>query len=91
MTDDELKAAYDEKVTSDEESYATAHGSFESAMSSDDDVVCWMPEGYRTVKHILVIPESDVLSAVSTARSELTTAQNELSDLREELDALNNP
>lgn len=89
VTDDELQAAYDEKVESDEETYSNSPASFESAMSSDSTVVCWMPEGYRTVKHILVKPEDDVLKAVTDARSAVTTAESDLEGLRSELDALN--
>ena len=89
VTDDELQAAYDEKVESDEETYSNSPASFESAMSSDGTVVCWMPEGYRTVKHILVKPEDDVLKAVTDARSAVTTAESDLEGLRSELDALN--
>lgn len=89
VTDDELQAAYDEKVESDEETYSNSPASFESAMSSDGTVVCWIPEGYRTVKHILVKPEDDVLKAVTDARSAVTTAESDLEGLRSELDALN--
>ena len=89
VSDEALKAAYDEKVTEDEEQYAESASSFESAMASDDEVVTWMPEGYRTVKHILVKPETEVLSAVTSARSAYDSAEHELEHLREDLDALN--
>ena len=89
VTDEQLQAAYDEKVASDEETYSASAGSFESAMTSDSSVVCWIPEGYRTVKHILVKPEEDVLQAVTDARSAVTSAESELESLRSELDALN--
>lgn len=89
ISEEDLTAAYDEQVKSDEETYADSPASFESAMSSDDDVVTWMPEGYRTVKHILVKPEDDVLTAVNDARSAVTSAETTLEDLRSELDALN--
>ena len=88
VTDEELKAAYDAKVEEDETTYANGAG-FESAMSSEDTVVCWIPEGYRTVKHILVVPDSDTLSAYTTARSAYESAQSNLDSLRSELDALN--
>ena len=90
VTDEKLQEAYDAKVTENEESYGSDAGSFESAMASEDEIVCWMPEGYRTVKHILVIPESDVLTAYTDARSAYDDAQTNLEDLRAELDALNN-
>ncbi len=89
VSDEELQASYDAKVSEDEEEYADSASSFESAMSSDDKVVCWMPEGYRTVKHILVVPEEDVLTAVTDARNALKTAQSDLDGLRDELSALN--
>ena len=87
VTDEELQAAYDAKVAEDEESYSASTGSFESAMTSDDGVVAWMPEGYRTVKHILVKPEDDILSAVKTARNALSDAESDIEDLKAELEA----
>ncbi len=89
VTDEQLQTAYDEKVASDESSYADAPGSFESAMSSSSSIVCWIPEGYRTVKHILVKPEDTVLTAFTDARSAYKSAQSALEDLQAELDALN--
>ena len=88
VTDDELKAAYDEKVQSDEDTYTASPGSLGSAMTSESSAVYWFPEGYRTVKHILVKPEDDVLSAVTTARSALDSAQKQLESYQSELDAL---
>ena len=89
VTDEELKAAFDEKVTEDEESYDGSYSSFETAMSSADEVVCWMPEGYRTVKHILVVPDKDLLTAYVDGRSAYNSAQSNLESLQSELDALN--
>ncbi|MBQ8109307.1 MAG: hypothetical protein IJ124_03970, partial [Clostridia bacterium] len=89
VTEDQLTAAYDEKVSADEDTYTAAPGSFGSAMTSDTSTVYWVPEGYRTVKHILVVPESDALSAVTDARKALEDAEKALEDLRSELDSLN--
>lgn len=89
LTDEELQAAYDAKVSEDQETYSEDAGSFESAMSSADDIVAWMPEGYRTVKHILVKPEAEVLTAVTDARTALTNAQTKLEGFESELDTLN--
>ncbi|MBR2698143.1 MAG: peptidylprolyl isomerase [Clostridia bacterium] len=85
LTDEELQAAYDAKVTEDQEAYADNASAFESAMSSDSEIVAWIPEGYRTVKHILVKPEDDVLTAVTDARAALSTAKNELNTFENEL------
>ena len=48
-------------------------------------LVTWMPEGYRTVKHILVIPDESVLTPYQEAKSELDTMQSELDSLNEQL------
>ncbi len=90
VKEDELRAAYDEKVQSDEDTYTSAPGSLGSAMTSDSTTVYWMPEGYRTVKHILIKPEDEVLSAVTNARSALKTAQKNLEEFEDELNALKN-
>ena len=89
LTEEELTEAYNEKVAEDEEQYADDAGAFESAMASDSEIVAWIPEGYRVVKHILVKPEDDVLQAVTDARTALSDAQKKLEDLESELDALN--
>ena len=89
LTDEELKAAYDAKVSEDESAYSEDAGAFESAMTSADEIVTWMPEGYRVVKHILVKPEAEVLTAVTDARTALTDAQTRLEGFESELDDLN--
>ena len=91
VTDEELQAAYDEEVADDEAAYADSPSAFESAMSSDSGIVAWMPEGYRTVKHILVKPADDVLSAVTDAHSALNTAESTLATLLAELETASAP
>ena len=88
VSDEELQAAYDAKVAEDQENY-TDGSSFESDMTGDSAIVCWIPEGYRTVKHILVIPEDELKSAYTTAVSDLASAQSTLEDYQAELAALN--
>ena len=89
VTEDELKTAYDDKVAEDEESFSGSASSFETAMTSEDQVVCWIPEGYRTVKHILVVPDDEILKAYTDGRTAWNNAQKDLESLRQELDALN--
>ena len=91
VTDEDLKAAYEDKVSEDEETYAESLGDFESAMTSEDEIVCWMPEGYRTVKHILLIPDQETVTAFTTARTAYDEAQSDLQALKDELDALEHP
>ena len=88
VSDEDLQAAYDAKVAEQQESY-TDGSSFESDMSGDSAIVCWMPEGYRTVKHILVIPEDELMSTYKTAVSDLSSAQSTLEGYQAELAALN--
>ena len=88
VSDEELQAAYDAKLTENQENY-TDGSSFESDMTGDSAIVCWIPEGYRTVKHILVIPEDDLMSAYTTAVSDLSSAQSTLEGYQAELAALN--
>lgn len=87
VTDEELQAAFDQKVASDQESYTNSPSLVGSMMTSDTSTVYWMPEGYRTVKHILVVPEADVLSAVTDARTALSEGQAALDALKKELEA----
>ena len=88
LSDEELQTAYEAKLKEDEDKYSASASSFESDMSSGDEVVTWIPEGYRTVKHILVIPEDDVLNAYKDARTAYEDAQSELDDLNDELEEL---
>lgn len=82
--EESIEQAYDQRVESDEANYADSPASFESAMTSGT-LVTWMPEGYRTIKHILVIPDESVLTPYQEAKSELDTMQSELDSLNEQL------
>ena len=84
VTEEDLQAAYEEKVL-EQQDYYTDGTSFESAMSGEDEIICWMPEGYRTVKHILVMPEETVTTAYSNAVNNLETAKSDLQMLESEL------
>lgn len=84
VSDEDLRTVFDEKVL-EQQDYYTDGTSFESAMSGDDEIICWMPEGYRTVKHILVMPEAEVTTAYSNAVNNLSTAKSDLTALEAEL------
>ena len=88
LTDEKLQEAYDEKVSADEDTYTSSPSSYGSAMTNEGTVVYWVPEGYRTVKHILVKPDDGRLRAVTDARYALSDAQANLDALYDELDAL---
>ena len=88
VSEEDLKAAYEAKLKEDEDKYSASNSSFESDMTSEDTIVSWMPEGYRTVKHILVIPEETVLNAYKDARTAYESAQTNLDTLNAELEEL---
>lgn len=88
LTEEELQEAYEARVAEDEESYSALPSAIEEVMLQEDGYSCWMPEDYRTVKHILVIPEEDVLQAVIDARNAYSDVQDDLKDLEDELAAL---
>ena len=83
-TEESIEEAYNQHVEDDETNYADNLSSFETAMTSGT-LVTWMPEGYRTVKHILVIPDSSVLDPYTEKKTELDTLTQELETLNEEL------
>lgn len=82
-TEDQLKAKYDERVASDESSYTADKMSFEYAMANGD-VVAWIPEGYRTVKHILVKLSDEEIDELSGLQSQIEDVQTELDAIAEE-------
>jgi len=88
VTEEQLQAAYDERVAANQETYTAAPASYESDVTDETvGTICWVPEGYRTVKHVLVIPEEAVLQAVTDARNALKSAQDALAALETEMES----
>lgn len=85
VSDEDLEAAYVSRVEEDEASYASNTAALESALTSGNTVY-WMPEGYRTVKHILIQPQDELLSAYTDAKSRRDVAEDNIEDLALELD-----
>ncbi len=84
VSDEALEQVYDTHVADDEYYYADAPGDFETAMTGDT-LVTWMPEGYRTVKHILLIPDAEVLEPYAAKKQELDGLISQLETLNQEL------
>lgn len=89
VSDEELQAAYEAKLEEDEATYAESPAQFENDIDAENAAVCWIPEGYRTVKHVLVIPDAAALQAVTDARAAADLAEVELEALMTELDYVN--
>lgn len=84
VAEDELKAAFDERVAADEESYTADPAAYGDAVTNGT-ATYWAPDGYRTVKHILLIPEESVLTAYTDAESALKAKNSEIEALEDEM------
>ena len=83
VSDEEVQMAYDECVEANKTNYVNG-SSFESDMTDESAVICWKPEGYRTVKHILVIPDDEKQTAYQEAVYALQEKETELEGLYSE-------
>lgn len=88
VSEEELQAAYEAKLA-EQQSLYTDGSSFESAMTGSEEIVCWMPEGYRRVKHILLMPADEIKSAYGLAADALESSESDLEALKAELQAAN--
>lgn len=79
VSDEEVKALYDEKVAADKETYTASPASYGTAVSGGTQVY-YAPAGYRNVKHILIKLTDEDSKAVDEKQTALTTAQTALTD-----------
>ncbi|MBQ8109724.1 MAG: peptidylprolyl isomerase [Clostridia bacterium] len=82
VSDEDVKAAYDQMVSEDEANYADDR-SYNSARNSGA-TIAWNPEGYRTVKHVLIKFDDEQATLYNNLQSTLKS-------LNEELEALDAP
>lgn len=86
VTPEDVQNAYDEKVAADEQSYSASAYTYENAAMDADTVIAWNPEGYRTVKHILLCftqDEQSELQAIDTEIADLEASMAELDGTEE--------
>lgn len=88
ISEEDLQLAFEEKVAANQETYTDGY-TLENDMSSEGTTAYWLPEGYRTVKHILLIPDDMLMTAYTNALYALEDARNLLSDLDAELTQFN--
>ena len=85
VTDEEIQAAYEEKVAADQETYSGSSYLYETYQTYGE-TIAWNPEGYRTVKHILFQLTEEQTTALSELNAQLLdveagiTALNTASD-----------
>lgn len=82
VTEEDVQAAYDELLASQQESF-TSDSTYNTSRNNGETIV-WNPEGYRQVKHVLIKFDDDQATRYSELQSTLTS-------LNDELDALLNP
>lgn len=83
--EEELRAAYAEKVSDYQDALEAGESSVEEDMTDEDAIVYWIPEGFRRVKHILLIPSQEAKLARIDAEYAVTKAQEKIAALEEEL------
>ena len=78
VTDEDLKAYYDEAVAEDQQAYEDNYAAYEQDRSkvSEDDVIAWNPEGYRRVRQVLIALDSDGKTRYSALSTELDNIRN---------------
>ncbi len=84
-TEEEIRAAYDSMVASDQEAYSASPYDFEYAATSGE-TVAWVPEGYRTVKHILLSFTDEQIEKMDDLVIELEDVRYQLEGSPEEGD-----
>ena len=79
VTDDEIKAAYDEMVETAQTDFADDY-TYNNARSSGEPIA-WNPEGYRAVKHVLIKFDDEQSKQYSNLKSTLDSLDAELEAL----------
>lgn len=78
-SDENIQIAYEEMVDADRETFAESPYDFEYAVTSGE-TVAWIPEGYRTVKHILIPFTEEQVMALDDLLLELEDVRYQMED-----------
>ncbi|NMA79599.1 MAG: hypothetical protein GX967_03005 [Clostridiales bacterium] len=70
VSDDDVKTAFDENVASAKAKYETSPSQFEKDCLTEGEMIYYVPEGTKRVKHILTLLEQEDLEAISSLRSD---------------------
>lgn len=87
VTDEQVKAKFDEQAAQQKESYDANPAAYASAVNNDVDTY-YIPEGYRGVKNLLVMLTKDAQNEIDALESELKTAQALLDDGNKQLEEI---
>ena len=84
LTDEEIQAEYDKRVTQDKESFESSIAAYESASSAGEQGIWYVPEGIRGITHILLKVDSELLNKYLDAKAQLVAQQTQAEALEEE-------
>ena len=83
VDESEIEEEFNSKVADDESSFSSSPYLYELYRTNGSDIY-WNPEGYRTVKHILLLMSDEQSEA-------LGALEDELSDIEDQIAVLENP
>ena len=87
VTDEQVKAEFDELAAQQKENYDATPATYASAVNSGIDTY-YIPEGYRGVKNLLIMPTQDAQDEIAALEDELATAQALLNDGNSQLEEI---
>ncbi len=73
VSESELRAAYNERCAAQRAAYTQSPAQFERAML-DGELVCFIPDGTRRIRHILILADTDDQAALSELLAQKTDA-----------------
>ena len=76
LTDDAVSQEYDARVAADREAFEADLSQYESAVNNGTPVY-YTPEGFRAVKHILLLPSEEAQAELDSLNSELSAAETD--------------
>ncbi|HIS92048.1 MAG TPA: peptidylprolyl isomerase [Candidatus Alectryocaccomicrobium excrementavium] len=76
LTDDAVSQEYDARVAADREAFEADLSQYESAVNNGTPVY-YTPEGFRAVKHILLLPSEEAQAELDSLNSELSNAETD--------------
>ena len=87
VTDEQVKAEFDSRVASQQESYDANPAGYANAESYGTENY-YVPAGYRGVKNLLIMLTEEKQAEIDELNTTLTTAKNVLADANEQLEQL---
>lgn len=76
LTDDAVSQEYDARVAADREAFEADLSQYESAVNNGTPVY-YTPDGFRAVKHILLLPSEEAQAELDSLNSELSAAETD--------------